>query len=82
VIDGIFYILKTGCQWRYLPGDFPPWQTVYRYHCRLIKEEFWRKFNDKLSVEVRLAQGREAQPSAASLDSQSIKASDTASFHG
>jgi putative transposase len=82
VIDGIFYVLKTGCQWRYLPGDFPPWQTVYRYHYRLIKEEFWRKFNDKLSVEVRLGQGREAQPSAASLDSQSVKASDTASFHG
>jgi putative transposase len=82
LVDGIFYVLKTGCQWRYLPGDFPPWSTVYRYHRRLRECEFWRKFNDCLSVEVRLEEGRQAEPSAASIDSQAVKASDTGSFHG
>jgi putative transposase len=82
LLDAIFYVTKTGCQWRALPGDLPPWQTVYRYFRWFGEAEWWHKLNDHLSQEWRLQQGREADPSAASLDSQSVKASQTGSCHG
>lgn len=82
LLDAIFYVLKTGCQWRYIAGDFPPWQTVYRYFQRLQTSQFWTKLNQALSEQYRLAMGRTAQPSAASIDSQSVKASETAGQHG
>ena len=61
VFNGIFYVLKTGCQWGNLPGDFPPYSTVFGYYNQ------WRK------EQVRQAEGRESSPSAAILDSQSVK---------
>lgn len=82
LIDALLYITRNGCAWRALPGDSPPWQTVYRYFDWFKHAHFWQDFNDALSQEVRLEQGREADPSAGSLDSQSVKASDTGSFHG
>jgi transposase len=82
IIDSIFYVLHTGCQWRYLPGDFVPWQTAYRYFARLRDSEFWMQLNDHFSVEIRQKAGREPNASAARIDSQSVKASDTGSFHG
>lgn len=82
IIDGLFYITRKGCAWRALPGDFPAWQTVYRYFDWFKQSRFWDKLNDHLSQEVRLEEGREADPSAGSIDSQSVKASDTGCFHG
>jgi putative transposase len=82
IIDGIFYLLQTGCQWRHLPGDFPPWQTVYRHFSSLREQEYWVKLNDHFSVQLRQQAGREAHPSAGSIDSQSVKASDTGCYHG
>jgi transposase len=82
ILDAIFYVTKTGCQWRALPGDFPPWQSVYRYFRWFSESGFWRKLNDQLCQEYRLRNGREADPSAASIDSQSVKASETGSNHG
>lgn len=82
ILDAIFFVLKTGSQWRAVPGDLVPWSTAYRYFAWLRDAEGWRKLNDDLSQEWRLRQGREAEPSAASLDSQSVKASETASSHG
>jgi putative transposase len=82
ILDAIFHVLHTGCQWRALPGDFPPWQTIYRYFRWLRDARWWQKLNDHLSQEYRLRQGREADPSAASIDSQSVKASETGSHHG
>jgi len=73
VLDAIFYILKTGCQWRYLPYDFPPWQTVY-YHFREWKRNgLWFQLHEKLRRATRVKLGRHPDPSAAILDSQSVK---------
>lgn len=82
LIDAMFYVLHEGCTWRALPGDFAPWQTVYRYYHWLKERHFWPKLNDLLSERVRQKEGREAEPSAGSVDSQAVKASDTGSFHG
>src|SRR6476620_10966440 len=82
LIDALFYITKNGCTWRALPGDLPPWQTVYRYFEWFKLSRFWERLNDTLSQEIRLEEGRAADPSAGSIDSQSVKASDTGCFHG
>jgi transposase len=82
LIDALFYMTRNSCSWRALPGDFPPWQTVYHYFNWFKNSRFWQALNHRLSQEVRLEEGREADPSAGSLDSQSVKASDTGCFHG
>jgi putative transposase len=82
IIDAIFYILKTGCQWRHLPSNFPPWSTVYYHFNKLCLFQFWETVNAALTEKYRLSKGREAIPSAASIDSQSVKASETGSHHG
>lgn len=76
VVNGIFYVLKTGCQWGNLPGDFPPYSTVFDYYNRWRKNKVWQQMNAALREKVRQAEGREATPSAAILDSQSIKTSE------
>ena len=73
VVDAIFYVLKTGCQWANLPGDFPPYSTVFDYYNQWRKDKVWQSMNDALREEVRQAEGREATPSAAILDSQTVK---------
>jgi putative transposase len=82
VLDGIFYLLRTGCQWRYIPRDLAPWQVCYRTFHKLDEYEFWQKLNRDLSVEYRLQQGREAEPSAGVIDSQTAKSTPTSSSHG
>ena len=69
VVNAIFYVL--GCAWRLLPHDFPPWQTVYGYFRSWRKTGVWEQMNDALRKSVRLEAGQ--QPSAAILDSQSVK---------
>jgi putative transposase len=81
LIDAMLYILHEGCTWRALPGDFAPWQTVYRYFRWLKESRWWQKLNDILSERVRQKEGRESAPSAGSIDSQAVKAADTGSFH-
>jgi len=73
VVNGIFYLLKTGCQWRMLPTDFPKWKTVNDYYSKWRKEGVWQRMNDALREQVRLAEGRAPTPSAGSIDSQSVK---------
>lgn len=73
VVDAIFYVLKTGCPWRYLPTDFPPWQTV-SYHFRQWQQQGrWFKAHEALRRATREQAGRHPDPSAAVLDSQSVK---------
>ena len=73
MLDAIFYVVKGGIQWRYLPVDFPPWQTVYGLFRRWKLNHFWDALNDALRILVRTDQGRRPQPSAGVLDSQSVK---------
>jgi putative transposase len=73
VVNAIFYVLKTGCQWGNLPGDFPPYSTVFDYYKQWRKDKVWQQLNDALREQVRTAEGREARPSAGILDSQSVK---------
>jgi putative transposase len=73
VFNAIFYLLKTGCQWANLPGDFPPYSTVFDYYNQWRKTKIWQQFNEALREQVRVAEEREPTPSAAILDSQSVK---------
>jgi putative transposase len=82
ILDAIFYVNKTGCQWRLLPHDLPPWQTVYRYHRWLVETEWWSKFNAQLTRTYREKEGREAEPSLAIIDSQTTRSTETSSSHG
>jgi putative transposase len=73
ILNAIFYIIRTGCQWRLLPHDFPVWQTVYYYFRQWRKDGIWAKMNDTLRKDLRQASGKEAEPSAGAIDSQSVK---------
>jgi transposase len=73
VIDAIFYVLKGGIAWRLLPKNFPPWKTVYHVFRAWSLDGTWAALNDALRICLRADAGRDAQPSAAILDSQSVK---------
>src|SRR5579862_6332332 len=73
VVNAIFYIDKTGCQWEMLPQDYPNHNSVYHHYRRWSIEGAWEAMNTALREQVRVEDGRDAQPSAASLDSQSVK---------
>jgi putative transposase len=73
IINAIFYVNRTGCQWRALPHDFPKWKTVYTVFWRWRKEGLWQKINDALRERVRVAAGKKPTPTAAIIDSQSVK---------
>lgn len=73
ILNAIFYITKSGCSWRLLPHDFPPWKTVYHYFRLWRLDGTWKHLNDVLRTSVRLKSKRDSQPSAAIIDSQSVK---------
>jgi putative transposase len=73
ILDAVFYVLKSGCPWRLLPRDFPPWETVYHWFRRWRIDGTWEHLNAKLREGVRNSLGRIAQPSAGIIDSQSAK---------
>lgn len=73
IVNAIFYVVVAGCAWRMLPKDFPKWKTVYHYFRAWRLDGTWEKIHTQLVQWERVAQGREVAPSAASLDSQSVK---------
>ena len=73
IVNAIFYVTKSGCQWRMLPRDFPNWTTVYYYFQKWCRDGIWEQVLDCLNKQDRLRKGRNACPSLAILDSQSSK---------
>ena len=73
VVDALRYRLRTGCQWRQLPADFPKWSTVYYYFKNWSADGTWERINTALREHLRSEAGRDPQPSAAIIDSQSVK---------
>ena len=73
VMNAILYLLRSGCPWRHLPHDLPPYRTVFYYFTKWRKCGVWKKLHDKLHERLRELQGRAPTPSAAIIDSQSVK---------
>ena len=73
ILDAIFYVLRSGCAWRLLPHDFPPWKTVYHYFRFWRLDGTWEKMHTALRERVRVRLKRNPKPSAAIVDSQSVK---------
>ena len=73
ISNGIFYVLRSGCAWRYLPREYGPWQTVDYYFRRFRLDGTWAFIHAQLRELERIHAGRDPTPSAASLDSQSVK---------
>ena len=75
VINAIWYVLRTGCQWRMIPHEFPPWSTVWSYFRIWRKADVWEQMHTCLRERLRSRLGREPTPSAVIIDSQSVKTS-------
>jgi transposase len=82
MLNALFYVLRSGCPWRMLPQHFPPHQTAYRWFVRFRDDGLWESLNHHLVMLDRERVGREASPSAAIIDSQSVKTTEAAGPRG
>jgi putative transposase len=82
VLNAIFYVLRTGGAWRMLPINFPPWSTIYEWFRRWRREGLWQKIHDAVRAQLRQRHGKQRQPSAGIVDSQSVKVADQGGARG
>ena len=82
VLNALFYLTRTGCQWRLLPREFPYWGTVRYYFDKWTNDGTWERLNDALREHARVKAGRQAQPRAAILDSQTAKTTEVGGVRG
>ncbi len=75
IVDAIFYLAATGCQWRALPESHPNWNTVHRYHLKWSRDGTWERIAERPATAVRQQEGREGEPSAGIVDARSVRAS-------
>ena len=73
ILNAILYLLRSGCSWRMLPHDLPPWRIVYHYFRQWRLDGTWQVMHDLLRGDLRVAAGKHRQPSAGVIDSQSVK---------
>src|ERR1700754_4236448 len=77
IVDAILYVVRPGCSWRHLPTDFPPWETVYCYFARWEEAKVTEKILAAVREQLRIAEGRNPEPSPGLIDSQPVKGADT-----
>jgi putative transposase len=82
IINALRYLNRTGCQWRMLPHDLPSWEKVYSYFSEWRDSGDWERINRELRIEIRVSVGQDPEPSAALLDSQSVKATEVCESRG
>jgi transposase len=82
IVNGIFYVMRAGCPWRLLPNDFPPWGTIYRWFAVWRDDGRFERINHALVMADRERVGRDASPSAAIIDSQSVKTAEAGGPRG
>lgn len=77
IVDAIFYVSATGCQWRALPAEYPNWNTCHRYHLTWSRDGTWEKVAHRLTAAVRQLEGRDAEPSAGVIDARTVRGAAT-----
>ncbi|QQR53351.1 transposase [bacterium] len=82
LVNAVFYIIKTGCQWRMLPKDFPPYSTVHSFYRRCRLKGIWERIMNELVKACRMKTGRNENPSYSIIDSQSVKTTSAAEKRG
>jgi len=80
MLNGVIYVVKSGCDWRMLPHDFPDWHIVYHYFSEWKKDGTWKSIHDTLRGKVRKKAGKKEQPTAGIIDSQSVKTAEKGGF--